>query len=465
MTANRLDSAGMTRRHFLGHLSASAMALPAMQFLGAMQAQAQNGNRPIKSCIVLWMGGGPSQLDTWSLKPGSKNGGEFKPIDTAVPGVQICEHLPTIAGQMKHLSIVRSLNSNEGNHDRGTYKMHTGYVPNPTVVHPGFGSILSYELGSKRSNFDLPHCISINGSPFSAGFLGMTHAPFDVNSSGDIPNLKPPAGVEARLARRLAMLNMVETNFIAEKRGQEAIDHKEVYDKTYRMMSSRLLKAFDLKSEPEPIKEKYGKNSFGQGCLLARKLVEAGVTYVEVSLGGWDNHNNIFDTLKGGNLPTLDKGMGSLVEDLAQRGLLDSTLIVWMGDFGRTPRPLAQLLVGGDGRWRHQGWPGRRRDRQGRRGHHRPPGGGHGFDRHHDQGDGHPARHPIHHPQRSSFLDHRQGRADLRTDLIHHALKSVRPVAIHDAGSSLGGIGVVGVHAELRTMRRVVPASIRSSRG
>jgi len=338
MTANRPKSAGMTRRHFLGHLTTSAMALPALQFLGAMEAQAQSGKRPLKSCIVLWMGGGPSQLDTWSLKPGSKNAGEFRPIDTVVPGIQICEHLPTIARQMNHLSIVRSLNSNEGNHDRGTYKMHTGYVPNPTVVHPGFGSVLSYELGSKRPNFDLPHCVSINGSPFSAGFLGMTHAPFDVSASGDIPNLKPPAGIEARLARRLALLNMVETNFIAEKRGQEAIDHKEVYDKTYRMMSSRLLKAFDLKSEPESVKEKYGKNSFGQGCLLARKLVEAGVTYVEVSLGGWDNHNNIFDTLKGGNLPTLDKGMGTLIEDLAQRGLLDSTLVVWMGDFGRTPR-------------------------------------------------------------------------------------------------------------------------------
>lgn len=339
MLENLRTPRGMSRRHFLGHLTMSAMAVPAMQFLGAMEAHAASARKTTKSCIVLWMGGGPSQLDTWSLKPESKNGGEFRPIATAAPGVEISEHLPTVAGQMRHLSIVRSLNSNEGNHDRGTYKMHTGYAPNPTIVHPGFGSVVSYELGGKLGDFDLPHCVAINGAGADAGFLGMTHAPFQIsNPSGDIANLKPPAGTENRMARRMAMLGSVEASFIREGRGQAAVDHRAVYEKTRRMMTSRLLQAFNVRGEPEAVREKYGNNGFGQGCLMARKLVEAGVSYVEVSLGGWDNHNNIFDTLSNNLLPTLDKGMGALVEDLAQRGLLDQTLVVWMGDFGRTPR-------------------------------------------------------------------------------------------------------------------------------
>src|SRR5437588_39306 len=143
---------GMSRRHFLGHLATTAMAGPAIQFVSALQAQGQTLRKNNKSCILLWMNGGPSHMDTWDLKPESdKHGGK------------ICQHLPTVARQMHHLSIVRNLNSKEGNHDRGTYMMHTGYAPNPTVVHPSFGSVCSYELGEKLgSDFSLPHCIAIN---------------------------------------------------------------------------------------------------------------------------------------------------------------------------------------------------------------------------------------------------------------------------------------------------------------
>jgi hypothetical protein len=145
---------GMSRRHFLGHLATTAMALPALQFGAALQAGAPQLRKNNMSCIFLWMGGGPSHMDTWNLKPDSeKNGGEFKPIATSAPGVPICEHLPTIAKQMHHLSIIRSLDSKEGNHDRGTYMLHTGYQPNPTVVHPGFGAVCSYELGEKLADF------------------------------------------------------------------------------------------------------------------------------------------------------------------------------------------------------------------------------------------------------------------------------------------------------------------------
>ncbi len=333
---------GMSRRHFMGHLATSAMALPAMQFLGSLEANAQQTRKKTKSCILLWMGGGPSHMDTWNLKPDSeKNGGPFKPIQTSANGVSISEHLPNVAKQMKHLSIVRSLNSKEGNHDRGTYMMHTGYTPNPTVVHSSFGSAFAYELGGKHEDLALPHAISINGPGVGAGFLGMAYSPFVVsNPNGRVANLSPPDGVgDDRMMRRLEMLNLVERNFISQRRGQGAVDHQAVYKKTVRMMrSSETKAALSLDSEPPAVRDAYGRGSFGAGCLMARKLVEMGVTFVEVSLGGWDTHANAFEALSKRLLPELDKGMSALVADLEQRGLLDNTVIAWMGDFGRTPR-------------------------------------------------------------------------------------------------------------------------------
>ena len=331
---------GMSRRHFLGHMATTAMAVPAMQFAAGLEANAQQLRKANKSMIVLWMGGGPSHMDTWDLKPDSeRNGGPFKPIATSAPGVMISEHLPTVAKQMKHLSVIRSLNSKEGNHDRGTYMMHTGYAPNPTVVHPAFGSVLSYELGEKLENFDLPHCISINSGGEGAGFLGMAHSPFVVNNpNGKIANLEPPKEVAGmRMDRRVEMLRLTENNFLPNH-GQSALDHKAVYAKTLRMMKSRYTKAFRLDDEPAAVRDAYGRGSFGSGCLMARRLVEAGVTYVEVSLGGWDTHADAFNALSTRLQPDLDKGMGNLVADLAQRGLLDNTMIVWMGEFGRTPK-------------------------------------------------------------------------------------------------------------------------------
>jgi hypothetical protein len=332
---------GMSRRHFLGHMAMTALALPAVQFFGALEANAQQLRRRNKRCILLWMSGGPSHLDTWDLKPESeKNGGPFKPIETSASGVSISEHLPHLSHQMKHLSIIRSLDSKEGNHDRGTYMMHTGYAPNPTVVHPSFGSYCSIELGEKLASFDLPHFIAINTPSVGAGFLGMSHSPFMVqNPNAPIANLSPPNGVdEMREQRRLQMLGMVEDHFLAQKRGQAAVDHKSVYQKTVRMMNSAYTRALSLKGEPDAVRERYGKGSFGSGCLMARKLVETGVTFVEVALGGWDTHTNNFETLSQRILPELDKGMSALVADLARSGLLDSTLVVWMGEFGRTPR-------------------------------------------------------------------------------------------------------------------------------
>ena len=330
----------MTRRHWLGHLASTALGVPAIQFFSSLEASAQQLRKANRRVIVLWMGGGPSHLDIWDLKPDSeKNGGPFRPIDTSAPGVKISEHMPKVAKQMHHLNILRSLDSKEGNHERGNYLMHTGYSPNPTVVHPGWGSYYAMELGEKLEHFDLPHCIAINSPGASAGFLGMSYAPFVVqNPNAPIANLKPPKDVEARMDRRLKMLGDVEDQFTSQHYAQGALDHKSVYAKTLRMMNSRYQDSFNLDREAANVRDAYGRGSFGSGCLMARRLVERGVTYVEVSLDGWDTHANNFDTLSRRLLPELDKGMAALVADLADRRLLESTTIVWMGEFGRTPR-------------------------------------------------------------------------------------------------------------------------------
>jgi hypothetical protein len=331
----------MTRRHWLGHLASTALGVPAIQFFNSLEASAQQLRKNNRKCIVLWMGGGPSHLDIWDLKPDSeKNGGPFHPIDTSVPGIRISEHLPKMARHMHQLNIIRSLDSKEGNHDRGTYLMHTGYAPNPTVVHPGWGSVCAMELGERLEHFDLPHCIAINSPGIGAGFLGMSYAPFVVqNPNAPIANLQPPKDVEAwRMQRRLDMLGQVENQFAAQRKAQAAVDHKAVYAKTLRMMNSRYQDSFNLEQESPSVREAYGKGSFGSGCLMARRLVEKGVTYVEVALDGWDTHTNNFDTLSKRLLPELDKGMSALLGDLADRRLFESTTIVWMGEFGRTPR-------------------------------------------------------------------------------------------------------------------------------
>ncbi|OJW05532.1 MAG: hypothetical protein BGO49_02080 [Planctomycetales bacterium 71-10] len=342
MTPPIITPRGMHRRHFLGHLAATTLGVPAAYFFANLRASAAapNKKKP-KSCIVLWMSGGPSHLDIWDLKPDSeKNGGPFKPIATSAPGVMISEHMPKTAQQMHHLNVLRSLDSKEGNHERGTYLMHTGYVPNPTVVHPGWGSTAAFEIGGRMQDFDLPHCVSINTPGQGAGFLGMSYTPFMVQDpNGSIANLAPPPGVdELRMDRRLQMLSRVENDFIKQRGAAPAVDHKAVYAKTIRMMNSKYKDIFKLDSEPPAMRELYGKHSFGSGCLLARRLVEQGVTYVEVAMGGWDTHADNFEALSTRLLPELDQGMAALTADLASRGLLDSTLIVWMGEFGRTPR-------------------------------------------------------------------------------------------------------------------------------
>ncbi len=328
---------GMSRRHFMTHLAgASALTVPALTLTHSLQVHAEEMQRQQKSAILLWMGGGPSTIDLWDLKAGTPTGGPFQPISTTGEA-QICEHLPLLAKQMHHLTVVRSMSTTEADHTRGRYFMHTGYPPNPNVEHPGYGSVVAHELSAARPDLEIPPFVAIDGGSVGPGFLGMTWAPFVVNSNGRINNLE--MGVSAdRLRQRMAALQLMETGFVNQKRGTAAADHAKILDKTLSLMTSEQMSAFQVDQEPPAVKAKYGAHGFGRGCLLARRLIEANVPFVEVDFGGWDNHQNIFPTLKDQKLPQLDQAFAALMDDLAQRGRLQDTVVIWMGEFSRTPR-------------------------------------------------------------------------------------------------------------------------------
>lgn len=327
---------GMSRRHFMSHLAgASALTGSALAMGHTLTSRGFELNRNRKAAILLWMGGGPSTIDMFDMKPGRATGGPFQPIATT-GDVQITEHLPMIARNMDKLSIVRSMSTREADHQRGRYYMHTGYVPNPDMTHPSYGSVISHELMQSRPELQIPPFVAVGGGSEGPGFLGMAWAPFSVNGNGEVRNLN--MGMEpGRLTRRMQALSMLESGFIKDNRGIAAAEHAKVLDKTLSLMTSQQLAAFKVDGESAEVQERYGRNNFGRGCLMARRLVEVGVPFVEVDLGGWDNHQNIFTTLENQLLPTLDRAMSALVEDLSQRGMLDDTVILWMGEFGRTP--------------------------------------------------------------------------------------------------------------------------------
>ena len=328
----------LNRRHFLSHAAGGAAAtLGANAFLGHLTANAAQVRSNQKACILVWLPGGAPTIDMWDLKPNSKNGGEFKPISTA-GDLQISEHLPETAKVMDSLSIVRSMGTREADHDRGSYYMHTGYVPNPTVVHPSFGSVVSYELGRQRDQLEIPSFISIGGGGMSPGFLGMAHAPFVVDRRGQIANATGQMEPQ-RLSTRLRMLEAIEDGFINSNRGELPKAHKDVYQQAVNLMTSEQMKAFDYTAEDAQTISGYGDHDFGNSLLMARRLVETGVPFVEVRFPrGWDLHQDVHATLRDQNLPLLDTGLAGLVNDLKARGMWEHTAVVVMGEFGRTPR-------------------------------------------------------------------------------------------------------------------------------
>jgi uncharacterized protein (DUF1501 family) len=327
-----------TRRRFL-QLSAAGVGTTALS--GWMKVLADNAKSatPVgkkhKSCILLWMDGGMSHKDTLDLKPDSKGAGDFKPISTAASGIQISEHLPKVAGVMNHGVIVRGMSTPEGAHPRAKYNLHTGYREGQGgLTYPSLGSIVASEIGDPAA--DVPNFVSIGNRSYGAGFLGPKYQPLIVTDpSKGVEDLKAAVS-DKKFADRTSLLDQMERAFYHEYQAGAAVDHKTAVDRAVKLMQSKQAKAFDLSGEPSKAKEQYGSGKFAEGCLMARRLVEIGVPFVEVNLGGWDTHQDNFNRVK--NLcGQVDTALSGLVTDLKDRGLLDSTLVVWMGEFGRTP--------------------------------------------------------------------------------------------------------------------------------
>jgi uncharacterized protein (DUF1501 family) len=345
-----LHSASWTvsRRELL-RLSAAGVAGASLSgWLGPLAAHAaqQGGDRRrTKSCVLLWMDGGPSHLDTFDPKPDAPDSvrGELKSIATCVPGVQVSERFPKFARLMGHAAVLRGMCTEEADHGRARVYMHTGYKPNVGgVTYPGLGSTVSAELG--RADAALPNFV-VTGSPLnkhdfltSPGYRGPLHQPLVLADAGrGLENLRPavPAG---EFADRAGLLEQLEQGFARTYRAGPAAAHQATLARALQLMRSGRGKAFDLSLEPPARRAAYGEGRFGQGCLLARRLVEAGVPFVEVYLQNWDTHERRVAEAAKGLMTEVDAGLSALVTDLKDRGLLDTTLVIWMGEFGRTPR-------------------------------------------------------------------------------------------------------------------------------
>ena len=352
----------LNRRQVMRLAAAGALGASASGWIEAMAADLAADPRRRTSCILLWMTGGPSQIDTFDPKPGHANNGPFKPIATSVPGLSFGEHLPKLAREAKDVAVVRSMSTQEGDHGRATYHLRTGYLPQGPVRHPTLGALVANEFEDESA--ELPGFVSIspyrafNASAFGPGFLGPRFAPLIVGerpagaSAGGagpalrVDDLDAPAGIgRTRADERLGLMQALAGDFLATRPGPASASHRDAYGRAVKMMRSSASGAFELDREPAALRDAYGRNPFGEGCLLARRLVERGVPFVEVSLStvdgssafAWDTHQQNFDAVEK-LCGVLDAGWATLMTDLRTRGMLDNTLVVWMGEFGRTPK-------------------------------------------------------------------------------------------------------------------------------
>lgn len=350
------------RRDFLRFSAATlglSFAAPGLE----LRAAETRGKERKKSFLTIWLAGGPSQLETWDPHAGTTIGGGnegVKAIKSSIPNVQIADLYPQTATRLHHMSVIRSLVSKEGDHERGAYMLHTGYRPEPTLVHPSIGAIAAHELPD--DTVEIPQFVSLGSSPFPprGGFLGDKLDAYRVFNPGQNgQNLRP--NVESdRQQRRLKNLEIVSQTF---RRGRSVrVDqtlHQHTVDAALRMMTSEQLKAFQVSDEPAAIRDAYGREAFGTGCLVARRLLEVGVRSIEVSLDGFDSHAKNMEAHVN-RAKELDPALATLFQDLADRDLLQSTVVLVIGEFGRTPKinPLGgrdhwptgfSCLIGGGG--------------------------------------------------------------------------------------------------------------------
>ncbi len=357
ITGKSSDCTGFSRRDFLriGGLSALGLSLPGFFHLQTLAAASgYDDSTPSKkavNCIFMWMRGGPSHHDTFDPKPEApaEIRGEFNTIPTTLPGIRIVEHLPLLAKQTDKFSIIRGHNPQNAGHGFADHFLMSGHRPNPSLVFPCYGSVVARERGYQNGMFpfvqlgrNVDH--TFNGGV--AGFLGDQFNPFEVDDDPNAPAFKvrdlnlDGSPARRRMARRYSMLTELDRFQKTVEESSLAVQARDAfYEKAYSLITSPATqRAFALNQEPDRVREAYGRTSFGQSCLLARRLIEAGVHFTTVTSGGWDTHTANFSSLKERLLPPLDRAYSRLLQDLHDRGLLESTLVVWVGDFGRTPK-------------------------------------------------------------------------------------------------------------------------------
>lgn len=341
---------GVHRRDLLqlGALGGLGLNLP--QLLAAQAARGKSTGKDV-SCILIWTLGGTSHHDTFDPKPDAPESvrGEFKTISTAVPGIQFSELLPRLARELQRYAVLRSLNPVTGAHAAADYVMQSGHRFSPTTIYPCFGSVISHYKGFKSlfpPFVQLGSAVSKQVGGGTAGFLGTVHNPFEILSDPAQPTFTarditlPGAIDRQRLQRRADMVRIIDglqRNLDADPAAYAALD-KHVQSALDLIASPQAKRAFDLGSEDPRLRDRYGMNPFGQRMLLARRLIEAGVRFVTVSDDGWDTHADNFKQLKTRLMPPVDQALPELLIDLEQRGMLDTTLVVWLTDFGRTPQ-------------------------------------------------------------------------------------------------------------------------------
>jgi hypothetical protein len=339
--AHKLDDC--SRRSFLSGVAKTALGVSLMPWLtplmGADPAGTTRRRPTARNCIYLSMNGGMSHLDTWDPKPGTDTGGPTQAIKTAADGVLISQYLPRMAEQMNKAVLLRGMSSTQGAHEPAAYLMHTSFTQRGTIRHPSLGAWMTYFNG--RANPTLPSSVVVGGGGRhpGGGFLESKFAPLPLgNSKAGLQYSSRARGVtEDAFDRRMNLLGQLNEQFEKEFPQKAVRGYQDLYQEAVQLMGSKDLAAFDVQQESEEMRDRYGDHEFGQGCLLARRLIEHDVRFVEVGLGGWDTHDDNFDRVEA-NAAILDQALAALLPDLESRGLLEETLVVVASEFGRSPK-------------------------------------------------------------------------------------------------------------------------------
>lgn len=323
----------LTRRAML---AASGVSLLGMSVPRLLAAAGKDHAAKAEHVILFWNGGGMSHIDTWDPKPGRPTAGDLSPIKTSVPGLEISEIFPTLAKQMHHCSLIRSIAGTQGDHGRATYQLQTSYLPGPNLIHPGVGSVVAHEMPNMG---ELPAYITISGLAPRAGYLGQKCEAYFVPNPGDKdPYVAFPEGIaEVRGNKRLEVLEKFNKRFNGNSKDERLVSTQTSIDDAVKLMRSPALEAFELGKVPTETLDRYGDNPFGRGALLAKRLVEKGVRFVQINRGGFDVHTNAFPAMRDHG-EVMDPALGSLIKDLAETGMLEKTMVIMLSEFGRTPK-------------------------------------------------------------------------------------------------------------------------------